>query len=142
MIKINKKGFTLVEVLASAIILAIITTSVVFALSFSQNMVQGNSNQDAYAAEAQAAADVIMNYVNGGLTTAGEIENQTEIQFGTGAKYLDAGAGFNSNEDKIQFQLVPESGGSGLYEITVRLYYGFINDRESVEMICFAHPDW
>lgn len=136
----NKKGFTLVEILASVIILAIITTSVVFALNFSQRMVHENSNNDAYAAEVQAAADVIITYVNGGLTTASEVESASQI--GSISKYLNAGSEFDPEEDKIQFVLSPESGGSGLYEITVRLYFGPSHDRESVELICFAHPNW
>lgn len=140
MININKKGFGLVEVLASAIILALMSISVVFALSFSQNMVSENSNDDAYAAEVQAAADVIMTYINGGLTDAGQI--QTESQVGGVTGYKNAAAGFDPNEAGIQFQISEEAGGSGLYQITVRLYYGFKNDRENVEMICFAHPDW
>ena len=140
MININKKGFSLIEVLASAIILAIITTSIAFALNFSQDMVRENSNDDAYAAEAQAAADVIMTYVNGGLIMATDIQAQS-LSSG-GPPYLDASGGFDPAEDRIQFQIAPESGGSGLYQITVRLYYGFASDRNNVEMVCFAHSDW
>ncbi|NLY70480.1 MAG: type II secretion system protein [Clostridiales bacterium] len=138
--KNSKKGFTLVEVLASVIILVLIAGSIVFAISFSQRVVQENSVSDAYAAEVQAAADVIMTYVNGGLTSGYDIESQSQIS--GQSVYRNAEAGFNPSIDDIQFTLIPESSGSGLYEITVRLYYGPEHSRESVEMVCFAHPNW
>lgn len=139
MIRINKKGFGLVEVLASAIILVLISTSVLFALGFSQNMVRENSSSDAFAAEAQAAADVIMTYINGGLTDAGQIQAES---IAAGDIYLNANSGFDPGEDRLQFQIEPYEDGSGLYRITVRKYYGFAHDREVEEMICFAHADW
>ncbi|NLP30828.1 MAG: type II secretion system protein [Clostridiales bacterium] len=137
--KNNKKGFTLVEVLASVIILALITGSIVFAIAFSQRVVQENSVSDAYAAEVQAAADVIMTYVNGGLTTGYEIEIESQSSL---TVYHNAETSFDPSLNDIQFTLKPETGGSGLYEIRVRLYYGPEHNRESIEMVCFAHPNW
>lgn len=140
MLEINKKGFSLVEVLASVMILALITSSILLALSFSQRIVQENSTQDAYGAEVQKAADEIMNYVNAGLTTGPEIQNAIPV---TGEPvYIHADPGFDSSINQVQFQIHPEPGGSGLYKITVRLYYGPNNKRHHVEMECFAHKDW
>ena len=62
--KRSKKGFTLVEVLAATIILALIATGVLGGLGFSQRMVRANSSKDAYAARVQEAADVIIACIN------------------------------------------------------------------------------
>lgn len=136
----NKKGFTLVEVLASAIILATITIAIIFSLSFSQDMVQSNSNKDAYASEVQAAADAIMCFVNGGITTASEIQDASRT--GGEYMYIDASSGFNTTEDRIQFIIESSGGTSTLYKITVRIYYGFDNDRERVELVSYSHSNW
>jgi len=143
MIKMSRKGFTLVEVLASTLILAIIAIAIIFALNFSQQMVQSNSNKDAYAAEVQTAADAIMCYVNGGSTTASEIRDVSKV--GGEYIYIDASSGYDSTENKIQFKIVPPGAPTGdlyLYKITVRIYYSFTNDRKSLELVCFAHEGW
>lgn len=137
MMKMSKKGFSLVEVLASTLILAIITIAIIFALNFSQQMVQSNSNKDAYAAEVQTAADAIMCYVNGGFTTASEIRDVSKV--GGEYIYIDASSGYDSTANKIQFKIEPSED---LYKITVGIFYGFANDRNSVELVCFAHKDW
>ncbi len=136
----TKKGFSLVEVLAAVLILSLVTTTVLLGINFSRNMVTGNTNSDAYAAEAQAAADAIMTYVNGGGIAATAIEEASKV--GGVVQYKNASGGFVSTVDGIQFVVEPDPKGSSLYKITVREYYGFANDRQFTEMICFAHKDW
>lgn len=138
--KISKTGFTLVEVLASTMILAIITIAIIFSLNFSQNMVQSNSNKDAYAAEVQTAADAIMCYVNGGFTTASEIQDVSRV--GGEYMYIDASSGYEPSENKIQFTIEPSGGSSTFYKISVGIFYGFANDRKSVELVSYSHKDW
>lgn len=140
MIRSNKKGFTLVEVMAAALILVIITIAIIFSLTFSQAMVQTNSNKDAYAAEVQTAADVIMNYVNGGITTAGGIQIASRVN--GEYMYIDADTGFNTAENKIQFKIEATSVATSFYKITVRIYYGPANERSSVELVSYSHADW
>jgi len=140
MMRGNKKGFTLIEVLAASLILVIITIAVVFSLTFSQEMVQTNSNEDAYAAEVQTAADVIMSYVNGGITTAGGIQYLSRVN--GEPMYIDASSGFNSEENKIQFEIEPTSEATSFYKITVRIYYGFTNERNSVDLVTYSHANW
>ena len=140
--KFSKKGFTLVEVLAAAIILAIITIAIVFSLSFAQNMVQRNSNDDAYAAEVQAAADAIICYVNDGLTDPASITNESYDADKMDYMYLDASSGFDPDQNKIQFQIEQTAEDASLYKIKALLYYGPSNDRKSVGYTCYAHASW
>ena len=61
-----------------------------------------------------------MTYVNGGLTTGYEIEIESQSSL---TVYHNAETSFDPSLNDIQFTLKPETGGSGLYEIRVRLYY-------------------
>lgn len=136
----NKKGFSLVEVIAALLILSVVAGVVLLGLSLSQKVVHGNTREDAYGAEAQAAADVIMTYVNG------EADTGEAIEAASGGLFLFADnstdGGFYPGDDKVQFQIGPEPGGSGLYKITIRRYYGPDSGREYVEMVCYAHKGW
>lgn len=140
MIRMNKKGFTLVEVLAATLILAIITIAIILLLNFSQKMVQVNSSKDAYAAEVQTAADAIICYMNSGLTTVNEIEHASRVD--GEIMYIDGSTGYDTNENKIQFKIEPSGESSSLKKITVAIFYGPANDRDTVEFICYAHEDW
>lgn len=138
--KRSKKGFTLVEVLAAAIILAIISVSIVFSISFSKNMVQANSNDDAYAAEAQAAADSIITFVNSGITSGASIEAASRSSLGQ--QYQYSPGDYSTTSDAIQFKINQSTEDTELYKIKVKLFYGPANDRKSAGFMCYAHANW
>lgn len=131
-LKKNKKGFTLVEVLAATIILALIASTILGGFGFSQRMVRANSSRDAHAAQVQEAADVIIALINDSQTFL-------EIETETGYKYV-AGGFFDDTEDSIQFIPVVNHNGSPLTRITVALYFDTAGGRDSVELVCFAFP--
>ncbi|WP_027398489.1 type II secretion system protein [Anaerovorax odorimutans] len=143
--KNNKKGFTLIEVLAATIILAIISTSIIYMLTFSRTIVQTSSTKDAYAAEVQAASDAIMCYINSKITNGNDISKASKSSRGENNKYVYCPTkdDFNKFNDNIQFTIEePSDDTSDLYKITTRIYYGSENKREMSELICFSHKGW
>ncbi|HPO05248.1 MAG TPA: type II secretion system protein [Bacillota bacterium] len=131
--KRSKKGFTLVEVLAATIILALIATGVLGGLGFSQRMVRANSSKDAYAARVQEAADVIIACINDQRSIPDIAAEMDYVR-------VNAGSPFSSAENRIQFIAENSFNGSGLYRITAALYFDTANGRDSVSLICFAFP--
>ena len=61
----SKKGFTLVEVLASLFVLVIVFTGVLSAVAFSRQMVFTNNNKEKASDEAQLIADEIVSVTKG-----------------------------------------------------------------------------
>lgn len=61
----SKKGFTLVEVLASLFVLVIVFTGVLSAVAFSRQMVFTNNNKEKASDEAQLIADEIISVTSG-----------------------------------------------------------------------------
>ena len=124
----------MVEVLAATIILALITTGVLGGFGFSHKMVRANSSRDAYAAQVQEAADIMMARIN---------DSQSPSQIAASMDYVNrsAGGSFSSEEDRIQFIAEENFNGSGLHRITLVLYFNTAKGRDSVELICFAYPD-
>ena len=129
----SKKGFTLVEVLAATIILALLATGILGGFGFSQKMVRANSTKDAYAARVQEAADITIAYIN---DSQGIQNLMTDMDYVS----VNPGGAFDSGEDRIQFIAQENFKSSGMYRITFTLYFDTANGRNNVEMVCFACP--
>lgn len=131
----SKKGFTLVEVLAAIIILALVTTGILAGLGFSQKMVLTNSAKDAHAAQVQQAADIIIARINDSQSIYDIAEDMNYLR-------INPGESFITEEDRIQFIAEENFNGSDLCRITIALFFDTAKGRDSVEMVCFAfHGD-
>lgn len=130
----SRKGFTLVEILAATIILALITTGALGGFGFSQKMVRTNSSRDAHAAQVQQAADIIIARINGSQSISDIAADMNYVR-------VNAGESFNTGEDRIQFIAEEDFNGSSLHRIKIALYFNTANGRSNVEMVCFAFPD-
>lgn len=162
----SKKGFTLVEVLASIFVLTIVFMGVLCAVAFSRQMVFTNNNKEKASDQAQLVADEIITVVTGEDDFA---VAQTKI-----TDYYTSGAGAGtdirqvtafaeptaSNPQRIQYTITEAAAATSTdadstdaegnayvetkqqgYNITVRVYYDRINGNggyECVEINGFA----
>lgn len=164
----SKKGFTLVEVLASIFVLTIVFMGVLCAVAFSRQMVFTNNNKEKASDQAQLVADEIITLVTGVADIDAARHNVEE--------YYDTGAGArtdiadvttsafaeptSSTSPKIQYTITPAAPATATdtdtddaagndyvetqqqgYNITVRVYYDKINGNggyECVEINGFA----
>ncbi len=87
----SKKGFTLVEVLASIFVLTIVFMGVLCAVAFSRQMVFTNNNKEKASDQAQLVADEIITLVTGVADIDTAKDNVEE--------YYDTGAGVRTESD-------------------------------------------
>ena len=137
----SRKGMTLVEVIAAVAILAVVVTSVVAGISFSQRAVLSQGSQSAAAAEAQNLADELISKLHGldesKLDTV-SISGAAEI---TGAAFPDV-----SSAQDLQYTvstvhdntLSGTGGGIDGYRIKVAAAYRDGGGRKFVQLTAFA----
>lgn len=137
----SRKGMTLVEVIAAVAILAVVVTSVVAGISFSQRAVLSQGSQSAAAAEAQNLADQLISKLHGldesKLDTV-SISGAAKI---TGATFPDA-----SSAQDLQYTVstVHDNTLSGTgtdvsgYRIKVAAAYRDGGGRKFVQLTAFA----
>lgn len=164
----SKKGFTLIEVLASAFVLVIVFTGVLSAVAFSRQMVFTDNEREKASDEAQLIADEIISIAKG---STDEFDANTKIAdyyraFSPPKDVADMTAfGFSysggTTESKYQYTLTESSddctdtdtsGHSGAalqgkvttqkgFDVTVRVYYQRINGGggyDCVEVTAFV----
>ncbi len=161
----SKKGFTLVEVLASIFVLTIVFMGVLCAVAFSRQMVFTNNNKEKASDQAQLVADEIITLVTG-EENYGDATTKVEAYYRTGAG-AEAGtkmdrdiadvtiSGFAeptaSSPERIQYIITSVTSSSADrsdaagnayvetqqqgYNITVRVYYDKINGNGGYECV-------
>lgn len=140
----NKKGVSLVEVVAAVAILAVVVTSVVAGISFSQRSVLSQGSQSGAAAEAQNLADQLIAKLHGldesKLDTV-SVSGAVKI---TGSTFPD----LTSAQDHqytistvIDNTLSAHSGDISGYRINVAVAYCDGGGRKFVRFTAFAAKD-
>ena len=125
----RKKGFSLVEVVASAAILCVVTIAVIGSIGVARQSVLSDTAKESAAASAQAIADTLM----AELSTS-QTPSAADLEALTGAKKV---ASFSADNGEKQFAYTKyTSGGVAGYRIRVVVYYD--NGRNSVAMSAFA----
>ena len=134
----SKKGTTMVEVLVSVLILAIVVVAVLTTISFSQRTIVSGSSQSKAAADAQTIADALISQLN--TDDAPTVEgNKIE-----GAVYVEQNTFPQATPDK-QFTIITinskTSGNTDKvdgYRIKTAVYYTNSTGRKCVQMTAFA----
>lgn len=130
----------MVEVLAAALILAIVVTAVVTGISFSQRNILSESSQSDAAAQAQSLADTLVSKLHGAE------ESEAEALTLPGAARVEAGSFPVPAQDR-QFAIESVHDGDGGdkaiygYRIRTAVYYTDSTGRKCVQMTAFAAKD-
>lgn len=141
----GKKGISLVEIIAAVAILAVVATSVVAGINFSQRSVLSQGSQSGAAAQAQNLADELIAALHG------LEEDDLDTVSVPGAVKVDPGDTFpdeTSEQDK-QYTVSPvhdntlsaDSGDVSGYRIKVAVAYRDGGGRKFVRMTAFAAKD-
>lgn len=124
----KKKGFSLVEVVASAAILCVVAIAVIGSIGAARQSVLSNTAKESAAASAQAIADTLMAELS-----VSQTPDAAALETLTGAKKV---ASFSAENGEKQFAYEHVASGVKGYRIRVVVYYG--NGRNSVAMSAFA----
>lgn len=137
----SKKGTSLVEVITAVAILAVVVTSVVAGISFSQRAVLSQGSQSGAAAEAQNLADQLIAKLHGldesKLDTV-SIPGAAKI---TGATFPDPTSDHDSQYtiSTVQDDTLSEHSGDIVgYRIKVAVSYRDGGGRKFVQLTAFA----
>lgn len=165
----SKKGFTLVEVLASIFVLVIIFTGVLSAVAFSRQMVFTDNSKEKASDEGQLIADEMLTLVSGECVDVTDVQTQISSYYSSASKNpvdVTSTGGFHNptsldpaTGDYIQYTVEEVGGGASTdvdvpggishvetvqhgFKITVRVYYSRINGNGGYnceEIIAFSH---
>ncbi len=138
----SRKGMTLVEVIAAVAILAVVVTSVVAGISFSQRAVLSQGSQSGAAAQAQNLADQLISKLHG------LDESKLDTVSISGAAKIASGSTFPdaSSTQDLQYTVstVHDNTLSGTgtdvsgYRIKVAAAYRDGGGRKFVQLTAFA----
>lgn len=163
----SKKGFTLVEVLASAFVLVIVFTGVLSAVAFSRQMVFTDNEREKASDEAQLIADEIISVAKGSadisdastkiadyytaLSTPKNVADMTAFGFSYSGGTTESKYQYTLAESSDNCTDTDTSGLSGTlqgkvttqqgFDLTVRVYYQRINGGggyDCVEVTAFV----
>lgn len=133
----SKKGTTMVEVLASVLILAIVVVAVLTTISFSQRTIVSGSSQSKAAADAQTIADTLISQLN-----SASDDTKATVD---GVSRIPDGNTFPAATPDRQFTIkqvhATDSGNTdGIegYRIKTAVYYTDSTGRKCVQMTAFA----
>ena len=137
----SKKGTTMVEVLVSVLILAIVVVAVLTTISFSQRTIVSGSSQSKAAADAQTIADMLISQLNNNAVSI--IQDNTIAS----AVYVDKNDFPKATLEK-QFTIIPINSTDPAnsanpdnidgYQIKTAVYYTDSTGRKCVQMTAFA----
>ncbi len=113
----SKKGFTLVEVLASIFVLTIVFMGVLCAVAFSRQMVFTNNNKEKASDQAQLVADEIITLVTG-VENYGDATTKVDNYYRTGAGAA-AGTKMDRDIDEVTTFAEPTSSTSPKIQYTI-----------------------
>lgn len=140
----SKQGVSLVEVIAAVAILAVVVTSVVAGISFSQRSVLSQGSQSAAAAEAQNLADQLIAKLHGLDESKLDTVSVSGAAKITGSTFPDQ----TSDQDKqyaisavSDKALSAHSGDVSGYRIKVAVAYRDGGGRKFVNFTAFAAKD-
>lgn len=135
----NKRGSTLVEVVVSITVLAIIVVTVTSGLCMAQQSVLDYNGQEDYSAQAQYTMDSLITlFANNSSAT---IDNSA-METNSDAKCANSGLSANwtpndlTHYKQFYYQEATISGGIKGYNITVRVYFN--SGKRFIEMTNFA----
>jgi prepilin-type N-terminal cleavage/methylation domain-containing protein len=138
----RKKGTTLVEVIAAVAILAIVVTSVVAGIGFSQRAVLSQGSQNGAAAQAQNLADQLIAKLHGlDESSLNTVSISGAAKIASGSTFPDA-----SSAQDLQYTvsavhdntLSGTGGGMDGYRIKVATAYRDSGGRKFVQLTAFA----
>ena len=133
----NKKGTTLVEVIAAVIILAIVVVAVLTTIGFSQRTVISGSSEGNAAAQAQSIADALISELHSKAVL--EVQKETSVG-GVTVAYVESGSFPDATKDK-QFTIVSVTDNATNvqgYTIKTAVYFTDSTGRKCVQMTAFA----
>lgn len=140
----SKQGVTLVEVIAAVAILAVVVTSVVAGISFSQRAVLSQGSQSDAAAQAQNLADQLIAKLHGLDESKLDTVSVSGAAKITGAAFPD----LTSNQDSqytistVQDDAISAHAGDiAGYRIKVAVAYRDAGGRKFVRFTAFAAKD-
>lgn len=129
----SRKGTTMVEVVLSVLLLALVVTAVLTVMGFSQRLILSNSSETKAAAQAQEITDALITRLHS--TKESDFES-LEV---CGAKYVEKDKFPLAEEDK-QFTVssVQDEDGVDGYKIETAVYFSDGKDRKCVRLSAFS----
>lgn len=135
----NKKGFSLVEIIVSILILALLSLGIMSGIGFSQKMTKGNIERDAKMALVQEVVDDVATLINNDPDEIFEMlglpVDEMNLPIETEHNGIVISIDQQTYEDKVNGYYEIE-----LWEIEATLEYETSNGLESVSLTRLALP--